>query len=147
LSAALLLGFERKSPRPFRKHTHCGFHRPIPQPVIEHPQRCVVPNEQHLLTITLGGKLLQENAPPHRYLLVTLAVGEWHANGSCAWEFLFRAWAPFKVSVVALTQPCVVRDGYRATYEDPVWLAQVVDEAIRDLSHAREDAIVLSRTI
>ena len=118
MSGVPLLGFEPKSPRPFRKHTHCGFHRSVPQPVLEHPQRCVVPNEQPLLTAMLGGKLLQENAPPHRYLLVTLAVGEWHANGCCAWELHFCASAALKVPIVAVTQPCVVQDGYRATYED-----------------------------
>jgi hypothetical protein len=77
-----------------------------------------MPNEQHLLTVALGGKLLQETTHPHRYLLVTLAAGEWHANGCCAGKFHVRARAPLKVSVVARTQPCVAQDGYRATYED-----------------------------
>jgi hypothetical protein len=34
--------------------------------VLEHPQRCGVPKEQHLLTVALGGKLLQETTHPHR---------------------------------------------------------------------------------
>ena len=102
---------------------------------------------KHLLTITLGGKLLQENAPPHRYLLVTLAVGEWHAMA-------LRVGVPFpcvgslQVSVVALRTArrragwvsgdfMKIRSGSRRSWTRPsgIW------------SHAREDAIVLSRTI
>ena len=44
----------------------------------------------NLLTVALGGMLLQNIMHPFRHLLLTLTVGEWHADGFCACEFQGR---------------------------------------------------------
>ena len=109
---------EDKAPRPLRKRTHHGFQRPVMQPMVEHPQRCTVPDKQHLLTIVLGGEIRQEATHPRRHLLVTLAVGERFVDRRRAHAFDFRARASCQVAIIALPQPCVAPDGYRMACED-----------------------------